>query len=101
MEVGNLILVPDAPQAAPDQVGLYQITVSIKGGGVTQKALMDSGCKQTSIHQSLIHPEALNKSHMVQVRCMHEDVVKYPLMSAVIQFQGQNHSVGVAVNLSL
>ncbi len=29
---------------------------------------------------------------------MHGDVVKYPLMSAVIQFRGQNHSVEVAVN---
>ncbi|CAM4612755.1 unnamed protein product [Leuciscus chuanchicus] len=31
MEVGTLIRVPDAPQAAPDQAGLYQIPVSIKG----------------------------------------------------------------------
>ncbi len=32
MEVGALIRVPDAPQAAPDQAGLCQIPVSIKGG---------------------------------------------------------------------
>ncbi len=32
MEVGALIRVPDCPQAAPDQAGLYQIPVSIKGG---------------------------------------------------------------------
>ncbi len=31
MEVEALIPVPDAPQAAPDQAGLYQIHVSIKG----------------------------------------------------------------------
>ncbi len=32
MEVGTLVRVPDAPQAAPDQAGGYQIHVSIKGG---------------------------------------------------------------------
>ncbi len=31
MEVGTLVRVPDAPQAAPDQAGMYQIPVSIKG----------------------------------------------------------------------
>ncbi len=45
MEVGTLVRVPDAPQAAPDQAGGYQIPVSIKGG--TYWALVDSGCNQT------------------------------------------------------
>ncbi|KAI2644928.1 Retrovirus-related Pol polyprotein from transposon 17.6 [Labeo rohita] len=72
MEVGTLVRVPDAPQAAPDQAGLYQIPVSIKGG--TYWALVDSGCNQTSIHQSLIQPEALDKSRVVQVLCVHGDV---------------------------
>ncbi len=96
MEVGALIRVPDAPQAAPDQAGLYQIPVSIKGG--TYLALVDSGCNQTSIHQSLIQLGALDKSRVVPVRCVHGDVVKYPLMSMLIQFRGQKHSVEVAVN---
>ncbi len=52
IEVGTLVRVPGAPQAAPDQAGGYQIPVSIKGG--TYWALVDSGCNQTSIHQSLI-----------------------------------------------
>ncbi len=44
MEVGTLVRVPDAPQAAPDQAGGYQIPVSIRGG--TYWALVDSGCNQ-------------------------------------------------------
>ncbi len=96
MEVGTLVRVPDAPQAAPDQVGGYQIPVSIKGG--TYWALVDSGCNQTSIHQSLIQPEALDKSCMVRVRCVHGDVVKYPVVRLAIQFRGQKHNVEVAVN---
>ncbi len=96
MEVGTLVRVPDAPQAAPDQAGGYQIPVSIKGG--TYWALVDSGCNQTSIHQSLIQPEALDKSCMVRVRCVHGDMVKYPVVLLTIQFRGQKHNVEVAVN---
>ncbi len=96
MEVGTLVRVPDAPQAAPDQAGGYQIPVSIRGG--TYWALVDSGCNQTSIHQSLIQPEALDKSCMVRVRCVHGDVVKYPVVLLAIQFRGQKHKVEVAVN---
>ncbi len=96
MEVGTLVRVPDAPQAAPDQAGGYQIPVRIRGG--TYWALVDSGCNQTSIHQSLIQPEALDKSCMVRVRCVHGDVVKYPVVLLTIQFRGQKHKVEVAVN---
>ncbi len=96
MEVGTLVWVPDAPHAAPDQAGGYQIPVNIKGG--TYWALVDSGCNQTSIHQSLIQPEALDKSCMVRVSCVHGDVVKYPVVLLAIQFRGQKHNLEVAVN---
>ncbi len=96
MEVGTLVRVPDAPQAAPDQAGGYQIPVSIKGG--MYWALVDSGCNQTSIHQSLVQPEALDMSCMVRVRCVHGDVAEYPVVCLAIQFRGQKHNVEVAVN---
>uniref|UniRef100_A0A8C1RD31 Gypsy retrotransposon integrase-like protein 1 n=1 Tax=Cyprinus carpio TaxID=7962 RepID=A0A8C1RD31_CYPCA len=96
MEVGTLIRVPDAPQAALDQAGLYQIPVSIKGG--TYQALVDSGCNQSSIHQSLIHPRALDNSRMVKVRCVHGEVVNYPILPVDIQFRGEKHRLEVAVN---
>ncbi len=35
---------------------------------------------------------------MVRVRCVHRDVVNYPLMSVAIQFRGQKHSLETAVN---
>ncbi len=85
-----------APQAAPDQAGGYQIPVSIKGG--TYWALVDSRCNQTSIHQSLVQPEALDMSCMVRVRCVHGDVAEYPVVRLAIQFWGQKHNVEVAVN---
>ncbi len=99
MEVGTLIWVSDAPQATPDPAGMYQIPVSIKGG--TYWALMDSGYNQTSIHQCLFQPGALDKSRVVQVQCVHGDVVEYPLMILAIQFWGQKHNVEVAVNSHL
>ncbi|XP_077104493.1 uncharacterized protein LOC143757323 [Siphateles boraxobius] len=95
MEVGTLIWVPDVPQAAPDQAGLYQIPVSIKG---TYQALVYSGCNQTSIHQCLIQPRALDNSRMVKVQCVHGVVVSYLILPMEIQFRGQKHRVEVAVN---
>lgn len=38
----------------------------------------------------MIQPNALGKSCMVQVRCVHGDVVKYLLMSVAIQFQDKS-----------
>ncbi|XP_058637108.1 uncharacterized protein LOC131543606 [Onychostoma macrolepis] len=99
MEVGMLIRVPDSPGAAPDQAGQYQIPVSIKGG--TYQALVDSGCNQTSIHQSLMQQRALDTSRKVKVRCVHGDVVNYPLVPVSIQFRGKKHRMKVAVNSHL
>ncbi len=55
-------------------------------------------CGDSSIHQSLIQPKALDKSCMVRVRCVHGDVVKYPVVLLAIQFRGQKQNVEVAVN---
>ncbi len=83
MDVGLLVRVPDSPGAATDQAGQYQIPVSIKGG--TYQALVDSGCNQTSIHQSLIQQRALDTGRKVKVRCVHGDVANYPLVPSVFQ----------------
>ncbi len=99
MEVGLLVRVPDSPTAAPDQAGQYQIPVSIKGG--TYQALVDSGCNQTSIHQSLMQQRALDMSRKVKVRCVHGDVADYPLVAVSIKFRGKTHRMEVAVNSHL
>ncbi len=96
---GLLVRVPDSPGAAPDQAGQYKIPVSIKGG--TYQALVDSGCNQTSIHQSLIQQRALDTGRKVKVRCVHGDVANYPLVPVSIQFQGKIHRMQVAVNSHL
>ncbi len=99
MEVRLLVRVPDSPGAAPDQAGQYQIPMSIKGG--TYQALVDSGCNQTSIHQSLIQQRALDTGRKVKVRCVHGDVADYPLVPVSIKFQGKMHRMEVAVNSHL
>ncbi len=99
MEVGLLVRVPDSLGAAPDQAGQYQIPVSIKVG--TYQALVDSGCNQTSIHQSLMQQRALDTSRKVKVRCVHGDVTDYPLVPVSITFQGKTHRMEVAVNSHL
>ncbi len=99
MEVGLLVRVPDSPGAAPDQAGQYQIPVSIKGG--TYQALVDSGCNQTSVHQSLIQQRALDTGRKFKVRCVHGDVADYPLVPVAIKFRGKIHRMEVAVNSHL
>ncbi len=99
MEVGLLVRIPDSPGAAPDQAGQYQIPVSIKGG--TYQALLDSGCNQTSIHQSLIQQRALDTGRKVKVKCVYGDVANYPLVPVSIKFRGKIHRMEVAVNSHL
>ncbi|XP_067306043.1 uncharacterized protein [Pseudorasbora parva] len=99
MEVGMMVRVPDVPQVTPGHAGEYQIPMSIEGG--TYQALVDSGCNQTSIHQNLIQLGALDTSRMVKVRCVHGDVVEYPVVPISIQFRGEKHRVEVAVSPSI
>ncbi len=73
--------------------------MSIKGG--TYQALVDSGCKQTSIHQSLIQQRALDTGRKVKVRCVHGDVANYPLVPVSIKFREKIHRMEVAVNSHL
>ncbi len=62
---------------------------------------MDSGCNQTSIHQSLIQQRALDTGRKVKVRCVHGDVANYPLVPVSIKFLGKIHRMEVAVNSHL
>ncbi len=82
---------PRSSRAVPD--------TCIKGG--TYQALVDSGCNQTSIHQSLIQQRALDTSRKVKVRCVHGDVANYPLVPVAIKFRGKIHRMEVAVNSHL
>ncbi len=65
------------------------------------QALVDSGCNQTSIHQSLIQQRALDTSRKVKVRCVHGDVANCPLVPVAITFRGKIHRMEVAVNSHL
>ncbi|XP_051519367.1 uncharacterized protein LOC127420845 [Myxocyprinus asiaticus] len=47
-----------------DQAGAYRIRMSVKGR--THKALVDTGCNQTTIHQCLFQDEALGTSKRVR-----------------------------------
>ncbi|KAI7796732.1 hypothetical protein IRJ41_005254, partial [Triplophysa rosa] len=89
---------PGARHAAGCPRSERRVPNSCEYRGGTYPALVDSGCNQTSIHQSLVRPGALDNSRMVRVRCVHGDVVRYPLIPILIQFRGEKHRVEVAVN---
>lgn len=42
------------------------------------QAIVDSGCTQTLVHQTLVWPGALLKVEWVEVKYMHGDIHKYP-----------------------
>jgi len=57
---------------------------------------------QTVIHQSLLRPGALVKvSSWVNIRCVHGDIHKYPLVPVEIKFKGKTHELKAAVSSRL
>ncbi len=89
-EPGHFRDYPEVPLSVPDRAGKYYIPVRVRGN--TYQALVDSSCNQTSIHQCLMQPGALNTSRMVKVRCVHGDIRRYPIALVTIQLGDQNHS---------
>lgn len=65
MEVGEVFWVAGAPAPASGPGGTYRIPVRCQGG--TSHALVDTGCTQTLVHQSLVHPGALLEAEWVEV----------------------------------
>ncbi|KAM4562630.1 uncharacterized protein PAE49_011040 [Odontesthes bonariensis] len=99
MEVGQVIRVvgPAAPSAGPG--GTYSVPGRIQGG--THQAMVDSGCMQSMIHQNLIRPGALIEASWVDIKCVHGDIHRYPVVSVEILYKGKKHSVKAAVSSRL
>lgn len=66
MEVGEMVWIPDMPQAAPNWTRMYCILGSIQG--VTYHTLLDSESNLTSIHQNLAQVEALGTASRMRLR---------------------------------
>jgi len=100
MEVGQVIRVAGPPASSRDSGGAYRVPVRIQGS--IRQALVDSGCMQTVIHQSLVRPGALVEvSSWVNIRCVHGDIHKYPLVPVEIKFKGKTHKLKAAVSSRL
>lgn len=71
------------------------------------QALVDSGyrvslgCTQTLVLQTLVRHGALLEAEWVEVRCVHEDIHKYPIVLLQIKYKGKTHGVKAAVSLHL
>ncbi|XP_061748629.1 uncharacterized protein LOC133546818 isoform X3 [Nerophis ophidion] len=55
MEVGQAMRVVEPPAPAPDPGETYYVPVRVQGG--TYRAIVDSGCKPSLIHQNLVRPD--------------------------------------------
>ncbi|KAM9766884.1 uncharacterized protein ACNS7B_017333 [Menidia menidia] len=96
MEVGQVIRVVGPPAPSPGPRGTYSVPVRIQGG--THQAMVDSGCTQSMVHQSLVRPGALLEAGCVDIMCVHGDVHRYPVVPVEIRYRGKKHSIKAAVS---
>ena len=99
MEIGQVVRVAGAPISSHDPGETYHVPVRIKGG--VHQALVDSGCTQSIIHQDLVRPGALVEASWVDVRCIHGDIHRYPVVPVEIRYRGKNHRIQAAVSSRL
>lgn len=92
MEVGQVVCAAGTPAPAPGLGRTYRMPVWCQGG--IRHALVDTGCTQTLVHQSLVRPGALLEADWVEVKCVHGDVHKYPIVPLLLKYKGKTHSVG-------
>ncbi|KAM9717937.1 uncharacterized protein ACNS7B_021418 isoform 1-T1 [Menidia menidia] len=96
MEVGQVIRVVGPPAPSPGPRGTYSVPVRIQGG--THQAMVDSGCTQSMVHQSLVRPGALLEAGCVDIMCVHGDVHRYPVVPVEIRHRGKKHNLKAAVS---
>lgn len=60
------------------------------GAPALVSTLMDTGCTQTLIHRSLVCPGSFLEVEWVEVKCVHGDVHRYPIVPLLLKFPGQN-----------
>ena len=99
MEVGQVIRVDGPATPFPGPGATYSIPVRIQGA--VHQAMVDSGCMQSMIHQNLVRPGALVEACWVDIRCVHGDIHRYPMVTAEIRHQGKKNRIKVAVSSHL
>lgn len=91
-----MFCVAGAPAPAPGPGGTYNIPGRCQGG--IRHALVDMGCTQILVHQSLVRPGALLEAEWVEVKCVHSDIHRYHVVSLVLKFKGKKHRVKAVVS---
>uniref|UniRef100_A0A8P4KG28 Gypsy retrotransposon integrase-like protein 1 n=1 Tax=Dicentrarchus labrax TaxID=13489 RepID=A0A8P4KG28_DICLA len=99
MEVGQVIRVAGPPTPSPGPGGTYSVPVRIQGG--IHRAMVDSGCTQSIIHQNLVRPGTLVEASWVDIRCVHGDIHRYVVVPVEIRYKGKKHTVKAAVSSRL
>lgn len=82
-----------------DLTGAYSVPVRCQGG--IHQALVDTGCTQTLVHQTLIRTRELLE--WVEVSCVHGDIHEHPIVQLQIKYEGRTHRVkaGATADTSL
>ncbi|XP_078501186.1 mitogen-activated protein kinase kinase kinase 3 isoform X1 [Lissotriton helveticus] len=97
MEVGYI---PKAVLYTAEMGPSYYVRVLVNHAPV--KALLDSGCRQSVIRESLLVPSQIGWEDKVHIRCVHGDVKAYPIARISIKpVEGEPCTVRVGVVASL
>ena len=70
-------------------------------GKEVNKILLDSGCCRTMVHQRWVPPEKFLYGRSVAIRCVHGDIVLYPLANVTMEVEGTHIQVEAAVSSDL
>ena len=70
-------------------------------GKEVNKILLDSGCCRTMVHQRWVLPEKFLYGRSVAIRCVHGDIVLYPLANVTMEVEGTHIQVEAAVSSDL
>lgn len=82
-----------------DLRGVYSVPVRCQGG--IHQALVDMGCTQTLVHQTLIRTRELLEAEWVELSCVHGDIHEHPIVQLQIKYKGKTHRVKAGVNPQL
>ena len=85
------------------KVNKSSVTVCGSVNGIAvQDIVMDTGCSQTLVHESLVDTHTLNLDDVIAVRCAHGDVVDYPTAPVCISVvPGETIKVRAGVSCTL
>lgn len=96
---GQVSCIIGLPTPSPSLGEAYHKPVRCQWG--THQAMVDLGCTQTLVHQTMVLPGSLLESEWVEVKCVHGDIHEYHLVPLEIRYKVTSHTLKTLVSSGL